>query len=405
MTRTLLGVAALVATSVSAAAVDLAPGRHRRVKCPGSSYTYDVRIPAAYATDRTATFPVLFFCSPNGGGNTYGMDRWAERSGVILVTINDSKNGQTLDIWSRAQDAVVEAVESTLRVHPCLRFSMGLSGGGMAAMHLANRMGEKHAGVCMLAHSGNGRDRGLETHIAVAFVHGEKDNVHPASAARSVERSLRSRGHQTRIHVGDWGHNSGSLEWRERFMDWMLEVARLTHPGLSDAEKRKALEQIRKRIESLDEIADPAERLSAAEALMELPGSDRWPETPRLRAAWFAARFEQAQAMADAVARHDALTDFSLDPRLKSCAPADRRRLSNTLRKMRMKSPVKEEWKARRLYEQVAAFEEKAGKSRLRLVQAARTFQSLAKRYRGTVYGRKAREAAERIAQALNAGK
>ena len=113
----------------------------------------------------------------------------------------------------------------------------------------------------MLAHSGNGADARLAKHIAVAFVHGEKDTVHRASSARRVAKSLESRGHPVRIHVGDWGHVNGPLEIRERFMDWMFERMRLTHPKLPPAERRAEMAKVKRRIEALSGVADASERL------------------------------------------------------------------------------------------------------------------------------------------------
>ncbi len=393
--------AAVLALATSASAW----GRGKRVDCKDGKHTYDLVLPPAYETDKGRRFPVLFTNTPSAGGGTYGMENWARRNEVIIVALNDTKNELPAAAYLAAYSAVMESVEADLRVHPCLRFSMGMSGGGSASMRLAGKYNDKFAGVCMLAHSGNGADARLARHIAVAFVHGEKDNVHGVSYTRRVYHSLKARGHPVRIHVGDWGHVNGPLEIRESFMDWMLERMRLTHPKLPPAERRAAMAKVKRRIEALSGIADAAERLEKADTLLDVPGIDRWPEARKLRAAWFGAKYELAQAETDPLAKHEALTDLSQDERVRWCDSKARRKLADDLRKMRSKSPIKEEWAARRAYQQVAAFEKKAGKSKMKRTQAARSYDAVAKRYPDTIAGRRAAEAARRLVDAINSGK
>jgi len=396
----------LWAVVLALATSESASGRGgKRVDCKDGKHTYNLVLPPSYETDKDRRFPVLFTNTPGAGGGTYGMENWARRNELILVVLNDTKNGLPAAAYPAAFSAVMGSVEADLRVHPCLRFSMGMSGGGWAAMSLASKYNDKFAGVCMLAHSGNGADARLAKHIAVAFVHGEKDTVHGASSARRVAKSLESRGHPVRIHVGDWGHINGPLDIRERFMDWMLERMRLTHPKLPPAERKAEMAKVKRRIEALSGVADVSERLRKADALFDVPGIDRWPEARKLRSAWFGAKYEIAQAEADPVAKHEALTDLSEDERVRRCDSKDRRKLSDDLRKMRSKSPCKEEWAARRACQQVAAFEKKAGKSKMRRTQAARSYDAVAKRYPDTIAGRNAAEAARRLVEAINSGK
>ncbi|MHC4253871.1 MAG: hypothetical protein ACYS9X_32560, partial [Planctomycetota bacterium] len=305
---------------------------------------------------------------------------------------------------NKIQDAVIESVESTLRVHPCLRFSMGCSGAGWASMRMAGNHSEKHAGVVMLAHSGNGADSKLKSHIGVAFIYAENDKVHGASSVRSTARSLKSRGHLVREVCGEWGHTNGPLEEREKMMDWLLDVSPLTHPNLPAEERAKVRAEIKGRIEALPGIADPAERLRKAEALLALPDAGKWPEARQLRAAWFGAKYGLAEAATDPVEKHEALSDLAEDERARSYDAKDKRRLSDALRKMRSKSPCKEEWAARRMYQKVVAFEKKAGKSKLKRTQAARTYNAVAKKYSETIAGRKASEAAKRLVEELQSG-
>ncbi len=383
-----------------------APGRYKRVACKGNaSFTYDLLIPPAYAAEPERKFPVLFLSSPGGNPRFMKMERWAEERGVILVGINNTKNGQTMAEWDAGQEPVWESVNATLRAHPCLRFSMGCSGGGMASMHLANRHNAEFAGVVMLAHSGNLEDRDLAKHIAVAFIHAENDKVHGADTVRRIAGSLRRRGHPVREVCGDWGHSNGPHEYHVKFLDWMLGLQRLIHPNLSPGERKAAIAEVGRRAKALAGIADAAERLEEAEALLELPEAVTRRHAKGIFAAWFSGRYAVAEDEADVVAKHAALTSLSEDERLKRCTSGDRTKLKKALSELRRKSPAKEEWAAHKLYRQVEFMEEKAGESRMKRTQVARGYAMIAKKYPDTTSGRKAADAAKRLAAELTGGK
>ncbi len=405
----------VAALALSSPALARRGGRLEPIPCKSNpKYTYGVFLPSAYESDKDRLFPVLFTHTSGGNPGTQGMDRWAERRGVIIVSVNNYSNAVVEKAASRSagweevnriQDAVIESVESTLRVHPCLRFSMGRSGAGWASMRMAGNHNEKHAGVVMLAHSGNGADAKLKRHIAVAFIHAENDKVHGPGAVRGTASSLKSRGHLVREVCGDWGHSSGPLEEREKMLDWLLDISPLTHPTLPAEGRAKVRAEIKRRIEALPDIPDAAERLQKAETLLAFPDAEKWPEVRKLHAARFGAKYELAEAEADPVAKHEALSDLSEDESARWRNSKDRRRLSGALRKMRSKSPCKAEWAARRLYQQVSAFEKKAGKSKVKRTQAARSYNTIAKRYPDTISGRKAAQATERLVKELDSGK
>ena len=51
-------------------------------------------------------------------------------------------------------------------------------------MFIANRYPDKHAGVIMQIHSGNGTT--CPKHISVAFIAGDADKTHPISATKAL---------------------------------------------------------------------------------------------------------------------------------------------------------------------------------------------------------------------------
>jgi predicted esterase len=380
-----------------------APGNHKRIACKGNpAFTYNLRIPAAYAAEPKRKFPVLFTCGPGGNPGFMRMDAWAEKRGVIIVAVNNTKNGMETAEWDAIQADVVDSVESTLRLHSCLRFSMGMSGGAMAGMRLANQRNDKHAGILMLGHSGNYEDKHLAKHIAVAFVHGEKDTVQPPSFVRRIAKGVEDRGNPVRIISGEWGHTWGPHEHHVTSLDWMLNLQRLIHPKLPPAERKAAAAEVVRRAKALGKIADAAARLEEAEMLLALPETATRRNMKELHAGWFSATFELAEAEGDAVAKHAALSALSEDKRIARCASGDKRKLSRLLRKLRRKSPAKEEWAARRLVLQVEFMEGKAGKSKLKKTRVAQSYAMIAKKYADTAAGRKAAEAVKRIVAELS---
>ena len=416
----LLTLASLAGAGLPAVAGDLAPGAHKRIPCKDKpKWTYDVYIPGAYtassgqrrspdrAREPEKKLPVLFLSSPGTNPGFMGHEAWAGSRGVILVTVNDSANSvienaaRRADGWAKIaemQDAVIESAEETLRMHPCLRFSMGCSGAGWASMLMAGRYGDRHAGVVMLAHSGNGADGKLAKHIAVAFIHGEQDDVHPVSASRGVCKRLKSRGNPTRIKTGPWGHNDSTRENREEMLDWMLELMRLTHPKLPPGELKAARDEIKRRAGALADL-DATERLAEAGRLMSLP-KRLWQRYSReLHKGWFSASHERASAITDPVAQHNALSDMSEDERARMCSPSDRKKLMGELRKLRREPAVKKEWKARQIYAQIAAMEKKLPDRppKSRKMKVVNSYVMLARKYPNTIYGMQAAEDVKRM--------
>jgi len=72
-----------------------------------------------------------------------------------------------------------------------------MSGAAMCSMRLAGHYPDKHAGVLMMGHSGNGEI--CPKHIAVAFVHGDKDTTHPPEVVIRAYKGFKSRGNPVRI--------------------------------------------------------------------------------------------------------------------------------------------------------------------------------------------------------------
>jgi hypothetical protein len=369
------------------AAEPLGPGKHSKLVCDGAAdETWDAYVPKA-AEDPTARLPVLFISGPGGNPGFMGVDKWAEREGVVLVTINRSKNGPSEPIMA-SQAAVIAAADARLRLHPCLRFAMGMSGAAQASWLLVGNRPQQSAGVLMMGQAGFDSPFPAK-HISVAYLHGEKEpNL---SFIDDYFGRLKSAGNPVRRTVVPGGHVSGSAEDRVVLLDWMLAIARLGHPGLSAEERKRGESLFTTRIDALASIADVAEREAAALRLLDLPPIQARPVLlKKTEAIWRVAAFAHATASTDQVARAAGLLPLSTDPRLKGTPEAAQiAKLLPDLRKDAACRSEFEAWAAWQQYSpQVATARGESARKKL-----SEILQQLAQRWPATA-GAKAAEAA-----------
>jgi predicted esterase len=389
------------AASLSSRAGELTPGAHKRLPCAGTpAWTYDLYLPKAYGTETERRFPVLWLSSPGANPGFMQLEEWADRNDTILCAINDTKNGMSFPDIFKVQDDVMKTVEDSVRIHSCLRFSIGMSGGAWCSMHIANRYPEKHAGVVMMGHSGNGTI--CKKHISVAFIHGDKDNVHPLSAVEGAYAGFKSRGNPVRdLVVPGRGHESGTKDEIIGMLNWMLGAQKLTNPYLPPKEKTDALAAMKQRMSACAAISDPQARNDEAIALLDLPDVERLPEYRTLLAASFNARMDLALAKSGSIDQLDALLELKASvapPRIM--ASAEQARLTKELASLQKMPELKSEFEAFALYDRVAKFELTANKVKAKLMQAQQGYESCAAKYGETRFGKRAAEAAKRLADA-----
>ena len=236
-------------------------------KCINPKYTYSIVLPSSYDKFPDKKFPVVFISSPGGTPYTMGLSEWAEDNNVILVLNRATRNGAEEE-YTAAIQSLVKTIESNYRIHPYLRFSIGFSGGGEASAHMSITFPKQWAGVIMMAHSGNYRYP--PKHCAVAFLAGEKDNVHPLSFIKETASKLKIAGNPVHLKVyPDRGHQAAPAEDIITELNWMLKIKRYNHPYIDKDyvkvldpevdEKIKAItdeENIEEQVEHLKEFLD-----------------------------------------------------------------------------------------------------------------------------------------------------
>ncbi len=177
----------------------------------------------AYAEYESRLFPVLAITMPDLNSGFRAYEAWAERSDVIIVTVNTSCNACKIPNNREAQLAAYEFLTASgLRMHPNLTITTGMSGGAQMAWIAAYNSPDFIPGVLMTAHGGY-REMILPATTRVAFVNG-KDDWNATFIGEMIGR-LRANGNEVRFEVVEGGHIEGPQEVRERMLDWLLDAA------------------------------------------------------------------------------------------------------------------------------------------------------------------------------------
>lgn len=270
-----------------AAELPTEPGAHKRLPCAKDpKLTFDLYLPKAYAEpakpgDRG--FPALFLSAPHKNPGFRGLEKWAERNGVILVTFNDSENGPT-DAVIKVQDAVLGSVTG-LRIHPTLRFASGFSGAGVASMVLASRKPREFAGIVVHCHSLAPK---LPKTTAIAYLARYQDEFLGYVGFLGAADEERGEGNYVHESFSPGGHDWAPRENFERALDAQLLYARLVNPGLNDSERKEYAKLPDKLLET--DGKDPRTIVDSLAGLVEPEAFKGRPFRARAVEAWCLAR-------------------------------------------------------------------------------------------------------------------
>ena len=383
--------ALLAVASLALVAEDLAPGEYRDRRTASGNFQYSLLIPDAYAADPTATFPIVYGFS----GLIRQMHPWAKRNGVIIFEVGENQEG-----GQEMFTAITATAEQTLRVHPCLRFSAGMSAAGQRAYKMAAAMGDKHAGVLCCAHSGatSGLPPVLPKYMCVAFNHGEADDVHPIHFTRESIEAVKANGNPVNWHFHPEGHNDGPYDESAKLLTWMLWTARLTHPKISAAERKTYQEMLTQRIAELS-AQPPAARIAEIDGLLTIPGIRTGPSGKGLLEALVTAHYDRAHALGTPREQHQGLSELTLLPELNGQKIA--KTVADELKEMRKDPEIKKEFQAWQALQGLRQQEAKLGTARAKgpLEDLAKAYHALGKAFSGTLAAEEADAGAKRLAE------
>lgn len=355
---------------------------------------YDCWLPKAYFEQPERRFPVLYLSHPGGNPGSWGFQDWAERRGVILIGLTESKNGPW-DVIDRSQDGTWADAEKRLRLHPCLRYAAGVSGGGAASVRLIAKHPDQFAGVLVNVHSATS---GLPKHCAAVYVGGLKDDVHGFSSVRGAADSLKSMGMQVWF-IEDPGNHDTAVHMGKRaepLMDWLLFSSCLAHPKLDKAGLAEGAARVE--AEMVEIAALPAAARGERYAtLMRIPSISLDKKVgPALRAAWSEAAISASEG-AEPIAAHDALLAVAEHEQFAGVDPKVRKDIGERLKALRKDEPVKSAWAAQQALRAAEAAEAKARSQRGALGDVLKAFHAIAKKWPDTPAGKAAAEGVTRV--------
>lgn len=282
------------------------PGAYKNLPCrKNPKLTYNILLPKGYDADAKARFPAFIISSPGGNPGWLGMEKWADANGVVLVGINDSKNGDWAPVFA-AQDAVWSSLEA-YRIHPALRFATGQSGGAWASVKLSQRYPKAIAGVILQCHSGNGDipARGC----CAALIGGIKDTTHPDSIVREAASKWRNAGYYVQEEHLDMGHVWAPHDVIERMLANMLFYARMTNSGLSPEEKKAAAALPAALLAKAAAESDPGRAAALVSPLVDVEEFRTQTFYPNAMTAWCDARAKELSGKADVKNAFEAYAD------------------------------------------------------------------------------------------------
>jgi len=275
-------------------------GYHDKVEAfHDKEVTYKLYVPQQYA-EAEAPLPLLVVQNPGGNPNVKRYQPWADEHGVIVVGINKVRNSMPQHDKGRYWNGVLKDFETIgLRVHPQLKFTIGMSGGSADGERMTRGKGKRFAGLVL---QGAGRiptDESRE-HFAVAVLFGALDPLvnipktyEQAEAARESGMPIMLRVYPRLEH--DWA----PLEDQFEALTWLLHTAGMTHPYIGETEKNARREAAEAELKAIAARPDPSDRIRPAELLLTVPplqGTEAWEQSLR---AYVAAAVSVAAAVED----------------------------------------------------------------------------------------------------------
>ncbi|HEX3133740.1 MAG TPA: hypothetical protein VHX44_09195 [Planctomycetota bacterium] len=368
-----------------AGAEALKEGFHDKVPVPDTAWTYDAYLPKGYDAHPDRQYPTLFLSSPGANPDSKPWHSWADRRGMVVICINDTKNEISFKEIDKIQDATLIAAAATVRIHRVLRYSSGVSGGGWCSIRLGMRHPDAWAGVEISAHSGNG-DVAPKT-CAIAMYSGRADNVHSFSAQEAAANLYRSTGNPVRFVAHDGGHIYGDVNKDlTPLIDFCYCQTVVALPLLTGPERTAMIGVLKEDLARIGELNDATERRTRCEEMAAIPQLTKSPLGVELAATWIAA--VQAQGKDGELRdRHFALGTAVNDP-LFAGAPKDaRKQVQEDLKTLQKDKALKDEVKALQMLAKVQAMETEAGSNPTKQAQVIDGYRQIAEKLGATRAG------------------
>lgn len=375
----------LISALTLAAGETLKEGFHDKVPVPDSTWTYDAYLPKGYDAHPDRQYPALFLSSPGANPDSKPWHGWADRRGMVVICINDSKNGIDFEVIDKIQDAVLTASAAAIRIHRVLRYASGLSGAAWCSIRLGMRHPDAWAGVEISGHSGNG-DVAPKT-CAIAMFAGRADNVHPFSAQEAAGNLYRSSGNPIRFVAHEGGHIYGDVNKDlTPLIDFCYYQTVVALPLLTGPERTAMVAVLKEDLVRIADVADATDRRTRCEEMATIPQLTKSPLGAELAATWIAAVQAQA-ATGEARDRHFALGTAVNDPLFAGTPKDARKKVQDDLKALVKDKTLKDEVKALQMLAKVQAAAAEAGDNPTKQAQVTDGYRQIAEKFAATRAG------------------
>ncbi len=364
----------------------LSEGLHDNVPIAGTTWTFDAYVPKGYAAHPERTYPTVFLSSPGANPNTKQWHAWADRRGMLIVAINDSKNGISFDLIDQIQDKTIAASEAVLRIHRVLRYSSGLSGGAWCSVRLAMRHPEQWAGVQMSGHSGNGDV--APKHCAIGMFAGRVDKVHDFKTQESAADLYKSTGNPIRFVAHSEGHIYGDINNDViPLVEYCYEQTVIALPLLTKAERNDQVAVLKEKLQTIAALSVPHDRREQCEELANIPMLARSPLGSEIATVWIAAVQVEAAAASDIKERHFILGLALVNQLFAGAAKEPKKAVQDEQRTLLKDKTLKDEDKALQALVKVMAAESAAAGNPTKLAVAKDGYRQIADKMAETKAG------------------
>jgi hypothetical protein len=344
----------------------LMPGVHE-LKTSREQITCTVVVPPAVADGKP--LPALFLVAPDGKPDPKVWSEWSERRGVVVVGISglvwsmpvggySAPTGvrveNAVDRWSpvvslteKVYDAVLAALKPAVPLHPFLRYVVAPKAGTAIAIAMIQDSEEEFGGLLLLspwvdASAG----KYLRKDVPLVMVVGE-DNINGVSMCEKLLFEAGTLGTAVRMAtVDDLADEVPSMDVNLRAMDWLMNIARVTHEKFSARERKDNLEQIAEQAQELPGLVSPGARRECAGFLMAVPGMDKLArQYEQLADVWVESSLEIAKAREseDAIDAHAFLSVVAKSSRFKEAGGKQRKAVQTELTRMRKNPAIRQE--------------------------------------------------------------
>jgi predicted peptidase len=205
---------------------------------PPDVYGYETILPAGYAANATARWPVILALHGAGGpGSITPVFRAAANAdpqfGFILVMPDAGEAG-----WvTSSLRGTLDDIKAKYRVDPDRMYVTGMSAGAYAAWRLATSRPTEFAAIVLVAGGGVDEFACTLKHIPVWLIHNQADNVVPASESIELHEAIQRCSGLSRLTIntqlppGTHPHDAWSATYGgSAFYEWIMRH-RLNAPG------------------------------------------------------------------------------------------------------------------------------------------------------------------------------